>query len=76
MSSAIKFVWNFITRILFFFGNIITNIFLTLFYFTIFALFAIPVRIAMYVRGKKTPSTFYIPHEQKRTGIDRFRLEY
>ena len=58
----------------FWFGNLISNIFLTIFYFTIFAVFAIPYKIIS--RFKKTSdSNFKLPRKQIRRFED-FQKEF
>lgn len=55
-------------------GNIISNIFLTIFYFTVFALFAVPYK--MVGRFKKRPvSNFRLPGKQMRT-LEDFQKEF
>ncbi len=55
-------------------GNFISNVFLTLFYFTVFAVFAIPYKIIN--RFKKTSdSNFKLPRKQMRSFED-FQKEF
>lgn len=56
-----------------FIGNIISNIFLTVFYFTFFALFAIPYKLLR--RSKLSGSNFMIPKKQI-TSFEDFKKEF
>lgn len=69
-------LWKNWKRFGFFIGNIISNIFLTIFYFTFFALFAIPYKIIAHYKNKKSlGSNFKLPQKQMRTFED-FQKEF
>lgn len=67
-------LWKNWKRFGFFIGNIISNVFLTIFYFTIFALFAIPYKIITYYK-KSSGSNFKLPRKQMRT-LEDFQKEF
>ncbi len=56
-------------------GNAIANIFLTIFYFTLFALFAIPFRLLTLAKRQDQSSRFHLPHRQI-TRLDDLRREF
>lgn len=55
-------------------GNLISNVFLTIFYFFIFALFAIPYKIIAYYK-KSSGSNFKLPRKQMRA-LEDFKKEF
>lgn len=67
-------LWKAWKRFGFFIGNIVSNVFLTIFYFTIFALFAIPYKITVYYK-KSSGSNFKLPGKQMCT-LEDFQKEF
>ncbi|TSC89024.1 MAG: hypothetical protein G01um10142_551 [Parcubacteria group bacterium Gr01-1014_2] len=67
-------LWENWKRFGFFIGNLTSNVFLTIFYFTIFALFAIPYKLITYYK-KSSGSNFKLPRKQMRTFED-FQKEF
>ena len=68
-----SYLWRNWKRFGFWAGNFISNIFLTVFYFTIFALFAIPYK--MINRRKSSGPNFKKPRNQMQT-FDDFQKEF
>jgi len=66
-------LWKNWKRFGFFIGNLISNVFLTVFYFTIFALFAVPYKILNY--KKSSGSNFKLPRKQMRA-LEDFQKEF
>jgi len=69
-----SYLWENWKRFGLFVGNIISNIFLTIFYFTVFALFAIPYKIIGHFK-KPSVSNFEIPGKQI-NGFEDFQKEF
>ena len=58
----------------FLFGNLISNIFLTVFYFTVFALFALPYKIIS--RFKKSSGSNFKLSEKQLLTLEDFQKEF
>jgi len=75
MTVSLKKIWQGWKRVGFFIGNIISSVFLFVFYFTVFALFAIPYRIFSSSGRAKRASYFIKPPKQLRE-LEDFKNEY
>ena len=70
----LSLLWVIWKRFGFLLGNLVSTVFLTVFYFTIFALFAIPYKTVLHFR-KSSGSNFKIPRKQI-SAFDDFQKEF
>lgn len=56
-------------------GDFISTVFLVCFYFVIFGLFALPVRLATDFLKKKAASSTFTPREKQYDSLESFRYE-
>ncbi|MBX4211215.1 MAG: hypothetical protein KW806_00220 [Candidatus Yanofskybacteria bacterium] len=76
MNPTFSRMWRAWKRFGIAFGNVMSVIILTLFYFTVFALFAIPFQLLTRVLDKKSHnSNFSIPEHQI-TSLEDFQKEF
>jgi len=75
MTALLKKIWEGWKRVGLFIGNIISSVFLFVFYFTVFALFAIPYRIFSRLGRAKQNSYFSKPPKQL-VNLEDFKNEY
>jgi len=59
-----------------FMSNIVTGIFLVIFYYTIFGLFAIPFRLFAHPLNAKSSNSNWIEKSKARQDLDAFANEY
>ena len=71
----LKKIWKGLERIAFFIGNIITGIVMTVFYFTIFAIFAVPFRIFTDIFKIKYRGSTWIIKNKEFIGLENFKEE-
>jgi hypothetical protein len=71
----LKKIWNLWLKFAFFLGNLITGILMYIFYFTVFALFAIPFKIFSKGINLKPEKSSLIKKEFNFNSLDDFKKE-
>ena len=72
----IRKIIAFLKKVGFKLGDIISSLFLVLFYFTVFMLFAVPFKIVHYLKSRKAASYYTPPQKTEFAGIKDFKDEY
>lgn len=73
--SIFKKIWNLWLTLGVFVGNIISTVILTIFYFTAFALFALPFRLFADALRINPGKSTWVPKEKEFKGLADFKRE-
>ena len=74
--TILKNLWDLWKKVGFFIGNFISSTFLILFYYTIFAIFAIPFKFLSDPLGLKPSKANFKLKKDRRIDLDWFQKEF
>jgi len=76
MNQFIKKLWQGWKRAGIFIGNIISSVFLFIFYYTIFAVFALPFKFFEWKKNRASNHSYFSPPAKQFSNLEDFKNEF